>query len=92
MVDRITPQSAQKDLDYITDKFKIVDRSPVVSEDFLQWIIEDKFVYNKPPWEVSGAKFVADVTPYEKMKLRILNGSHQALCYVGALHGYKYVH
>lgn len=92
MVDRITPQSSQKDIDYIAQKYKIQDLAPVISESFTQWIIEDKFAFERPPWEISGAQFVQDVTPYEKMKLRILNGSHQALCYIGTLVGYKYVH
>lgn len=92
MVDRITPQATNDDKQFIQKQFGIVDQIPVVCEDFIQWIIEDKFVLSRPCWEKGGATLVTDVTPYEKMKLRILNGSHQALCYVGALKGYKYVH
>ncbi len=69
-----------------------MDEWPVFCEDFIQWVVEDRFAQGRPKWEAVGVQFVKDVTPYEKMKLRILNASHQALCYVGILHGYKYVH
>jgi mannitol 2-dehydrogenase len=64
----------------------------VVCEDFTQWFIEDHFVAGRPAWEKVGAQFVPDVTPYEMMKLRLLNGSHLAVAALGRLLGYTYIH
>jgi mannitol 2-dehydrogenase len=91
MVDRITPQTSDKDRAFLKDTINLDDMYPVVCEPFTQWVIEDKFVSGRPKWELAGAQFVKDVSPYEKMKLRLLNASHQALCYIGYLHGYRYV-
>ena len=85
MVDRITPQINPKDIEEVKEKINVDDGWPVVCEDFKQWVVEDKFAKGRPEWEKAGVQFVEDVTPYEKMKLRILNGSHQALCYLGYL-------
>ncbi|AXA33103.1 mannitol dehydrogenase family protein [Francisella adeliensis] len=92
MVDRITPKTADEDKKTISQDFGIEDQWPVVCEPFTQWVVEDKFVTGRPRWEDVGAQFVKDVSPYEKMKLRLLNSSHQALAYIGYLHGYRYVH
>jgi mannitol 2-dehydrogenase len=92
MVDRITPKATKIDQDIVFEKTGIIDQCPVVCEPFRQWIIEDNFVSERPKWELAGVQFVSDVAPYEKMKLRLLNGSHQALCYLGYLHGYRFVH
>ncbi|MED7787727.1 mannitol dehydrogenase family protein [Francisella sp. 19X1-34] len=92
MVDRITPKTTDQDKKMLLNQFGIEDKWPVVCEPFTQWVIEDNFVAGRPKWELAGAQFVKDVSPYEKMKLRLLNSSHQALAYLGYLHGYRYVH
>src|SRR6185437_5554932 len=92
MVDRITPVTAPEDIDYLESRFDLADRWPVVSESFTQWVIEDRFAQGRPRWETVGAQFVPDVTPYEMMKLRLLNGSHLAVAALGRLAGYTYIH
>ena len=91
MVDRITPQTTDADRALVRDEFGIEDAWPVVCEPFKQWIIEDKFPNGRPPWEQAGAQFVADVAPYEAMKLGLLNGSHFAMAYLGYLAGFATV-
>ena len=68
------------------------DEWPVVCEPFFQWVIEDDFPLGRPPFEAAGAQLVGDVEPYELMKLRLLNASHQGLCYFAYLSGYRLVH
>ena len=63
----------------------------MVTEPFTQWVIEDVSRKGRPAWEKAGAEFVADVEPYEQMKLRLLNGSHSTLAYLGYLAGYETV-
>ena len=92
MVDRITPKTSNEDIQILKDKYGIEDNALVACEPFIQWVIEDNFVAGRPQWEKAGAQFVSDVTPYEKMKLRILNSTHQALTYIGAVLGYQFVH
>ncbi|MFK7825745.1 MAG: mannitol dehydrogenase family protein [Oligoflexales bacterium] len=92
MVDRITPKTTEEDKKTLRSLTDIDDLWPVTSEPFSQWIIEDNFIEGRPQWELAGAQFVDDVSPYEKMKLRLLNASHQALSYFGFLIGYRYVH
>ena len=92
MVDRITPVTMPEDIDYLEQTYGIADRWPVFCEDFTQWLIEDRFVAGRPTWENVGAQFVPDVTPYEMMKLRLLNGSHLAVAALGRLAGYNYIH
>jgi mannitol 2-dehydrogenase len=92
MVDRITPVTTQEDIDEVGKRFGIDDRWPVVCEPFTQWVLEDEFTLGRPPFEDAGAQLVDDVEPYELMKLRLLNASHQALCYFGYLAGYRLVH
>jgi mannitol 2-dehydrogenase len=92
MVDRITPVTAQADIAYLAEKYGIADNWPVFCETFTQWVIEDRFVAGRPEWERVGAQFVGDVTPYELMKLRLLNGSHLAVSGVGRLIGYEFIH
>lgn len=91
MVDRITPQTTDRDRALVRTEFGIDDAWPVVCEPFKQWIIEDKFTQGRPAWEKAGAQFVADVHPYESMKLGLLNGSHFAMAYLGFLAGYETV-
>ena len=79
MVDRITPVTADEDIAALADRYGVIDRWPVFSESFTQWVIEDRFPAGRPAWEDVGAQFVADVGPYEFMKLRLLNASHLAV-------------
>ncbi len=92
MVDRITPVTAPSDIAALTESTGIEDVWPVVCEPFTQWVLEDHFVSGRPAWEQVGAQLVEDVVPFELMKLRLLNASHQALCYLGVLDGYTYAH
>ena len=92
MVDRITPVTTPEDITRLAEEFGVVDGWPVVCEPFTQWVIEDHFTDGRPPYEHVGVQVVADVVPYELMKLRLLNASHQALCYLGYLSGYRYAH
>lgn len=92
MVDRITPVRNADDVDYLTNNYNVTDDAPVRCEPFIQWVVEDKFAADRPALEDVGVQFVNDVAPYEKMKLRLLNANHSALCYVGFLAGHSYVH
>ncbi len=92
MVDRITPVTTDDDRAQVAERFGIADGWPVVAEPFTQWVLEDAFVAGRPAWEDAGAQLVDDVEPYELMKLRLLNASHQALAYFGYLAGYRLVH
>ena len=92
MVDRITPVTAAKDIEIVQDELGVEDHWPVPCEPFFQWVIEDHFPSGRPPFEESLVQMVKDVMPYELMKLRLLNASHQGLCYFGHLSGYTYVH
>ncbi|TCO43812.1 mannitol 2-dehydrogenase [Kribbella antiqua] len=92
MVDRITPVTADTDRAALASKFGVEDGWPVVCEPFTQWVLEDDFGGDRPPYEEVGVQLVEDVEPYELMKLRLLNASHQALCYLGYLAGYRYAH
>lgn len=93
MVDRITPRATPEDQQAIKARFGIDDSVPVVSEDFTQWVIEDKFVNGRLPVEnEENVIFVEDVLPYELMKLRLLNSSHQVLAYPAILLGHRLVH
>ena len=92
MVDRITPVTTAEDIERLRAEFGIEDAWPVVCEPFMQWVLQDRFPAGLPPLELCGVQLVADVTPYELMKLRLLNCSHQALGYAGQLAGYRFVH
>ncbi|HEY3772888.1 MAG TPA: mannitol dehydrogenase family protein [Solirubrobacteraceae bacterium] len=92
MVDRITPTTTAEDREALEARFGIQDRWPVVCEPFTQWVLEDSFSGDRPPLERAGVQLVADVEPYELMKLRLLNASHQGLAYFGRLCDYTYVH
>jgi len=83
MVDRITPVTTPAQIKDFTARFDLVDRWPIFCERFRQWVIEDSFVAGRPAWEEVGAQFVADVAPYEFMKLRLLNASHLAIAGLG---------
>ena len=92
MVDRITPATTDADREELRQTFGIEDAWPVVTEPFRQWVIEDTFCNARPPWEEVGAELVTDVLPYELMKIRLLNASHMAMAYLGALAGYTFAH
>jgi mannitol 2-dehydrogenase len=92
MVDRITPGTTDVHRRELSRRFGVDDRWPVVCEPWTQWVLEDRFSCGRPPLEDSGVQLVADVEPYELMKLRLLNGSHQAMGYLGTLAGYTFMH
>ncbi|MBB3595327.1 mannitol 2-dehydrogenase [Rhizobium sp. BK529] len=92
MVDRITPATSQREIDFLKDNFDIEDNWPVYCEEFKQWVLEDKFPMGRPALEKVGVTFVPDVTPYEHMKIRILNGGHAAIAYPAALMDIHFVH
>jgi mannitol 2-dehydrogenase len=92
MVDRITPVTTDADRAEITGRFGLADQWPVVCEPYTQWVLQDTFSAGRPPYERAGVQVVDRVEPYELMKLRLLNGSHQALAYFGYLAGYRLVH
>ena len=92
MVDRITPVTSPTDIDELSQRFGVEDAWPVVCEPFTQWVLEDHFPLGRPAFEKVGVQVVEDVEPYELMKLRLLNASHQALTYFGYLAGYRYAH
>ncbi|MGN6766217.1 MAG: mannitol dehydrogenase family protein [Rhizobiaceae bacterium] len=91
MVDRITPASTEKTFADARMLTGYDDPGAIETEPFSQWIIEDDFVAGRPDWGAGGALFVSDVAPYEKMKLRMLNGAHSMLAYSGFLAGHRYV-
>lgn len=91
MVDRIVPAMTDETHAALREKLGCDDPVSVACEPFLQWVIEDNFVSGRPEWEKAGAELVSDVLPYEEMKLRMLNGSHSFLAYLGYLAGYQHI-
>jgi len=91
MVDRIVPAVTADTLNKIEQITGVRDPAGVACEPFRQWVIEDNFVAGRPAWEKAGAELVADVIPFEEMKLRMLNGSHSFLAYLGYLAGYQHI-
>jgi fructuronate reductase len=89
MVDRIVPATTDADRAFIAETLGVEDRWPISTEPFSQWVIEDHFPGGRPHFEESGAELVGDVAPYETMKLRLLNGAHSTLAYLGYLAGYE---
>jgi len=92
MVDRITPVTQESDIAEARAATGLSEGWPVVSEPYFQWVIQDDFGLGRPPFDRVGAQFVPDVEPYERMKLRLLNASHQGMCYFGYLMGYRFAH
>ena len=92
MVDRITPATSDRERKITSEMFGIEDDWPVFCEEFKQWVIEDKFSMGRPALEKVGVQFVPDVTPYENMKIRILNGGHAIIAYPGGLLDVHFVH
>jgi fructuronate reductase len=91
MVDRIVPATTDADIAEAERLLDVHDAAPVAAEAFGQWVIEHRFAGARPAWEDAGVQFVADVAPFETMKLRLLNGSHSTLAYLGFLMGHDYV-
>ena len=92
MVDRITPVTTDQTRAELADTYGLEDAWPVVAESFTQWVLEDRFTLGRPALETVGVQVVQDVEPYELMKLRLLNASHQAMSYLGLLAGDTHVH
>lgn len=92
MVDRIVPATTDADIAGNDAALGLHDAAPVVYEPFKQWVIQDNFIAGRPAWEEGGAQFVSDVAPFELMKLRMLNGSHSAMAYLGYLAGYDFIY
>lgn len=92
VVDRIVPAVTSAEIDALADATGFVDRAMVATEPFRQWVIEDRFAGPRPRWEAGGARFVGDVRAFETAKLRLLNGSHSTLAYVGLGLGLDFVH
>ena len=92
MVDRIAPATSDRERAITRDEFGIEDAWPVFCEDFIQWVVEDHFPAGRPAFEEVGAQFVADVTPFEHMKIRILNGGHAIIAYPSGLMDIHFVH
>ncbi len=92
MVDRICPATTAADREAAAEVLGLDDQGLVVAEPYSQWVIEDQFCNGRPQWEDVGAEMVADVAPYETAKLRLLNGSHSALAYIGCLEGHEFIH
>ncbi len=92
MVDRITPATGDRERQILSRQFGIVDRRPVFCEDFIQWVLEDTFPSGRPALEKVGVTFVEDVSPWEKMKIRILNGGHAIIAYPAGLLDIHFVH
>ena len=92
MIDRIVPATTDADRAGVEAELGVRDEGAVVTEAFSQWVIEDDFAGPRPRWETVGAQLVADVAPYETAKLRMLNGAHSALAYIGLGRGHEFVH
>ncbi len=91
MVDRIVPATTPENIAEVAKLIGLSDEAPTVGEPFRQWAIEDRFTQGRPNWERAGAELVSDVEPFEEMKLRLLNGSHSTLAYLGYLGGYQHI-
>lgn len=91
MVDRIVPATTDADIAEVAGLLRLDDAAPVIGEPFRQWAIEDVFVAGRPDWHEAGAQMVSEVAPFEFMKLRMLNGAHSSLAYLGYLAGHETV-
>lgn len=92
MVDRITPATGDRERQILSERFEIEDRRPVFCESFIQWVLEDNFPAGRPALEEVGVTFVEDVSPWELMKIRILNGGHAVIAYPAGLLDIYFVH
>jgi mannitol 2-dehydrogenase len=89
MVDRITPQTSESEVEFVRKTFGIADRWPVLTEPYSQWVIEDNFSDGRPPLDEVGAQFVANVSDHKLIKTRLLNGTHIAMACLATLAGYR---
>ncbi len=92
MVDRIAPATGDRERAMVRADFGVADAWPVFCEDFIQWVLEDRFPAGRPALETVGVTFVDDVTPFETMKIRILNGGHALIAYAAGLMDIHFVH
>jgi fructuronate reductase len=90
MVDRIVPATTADDIRRIGDGIGVADEAAVVGEPFRQWVIEDDFAGERPPWDLAGVQFVRDAKPYETIKMRALNGAQSTLSHLGAIVGHEF--
>jgi fructuronate reductase len=91
MVDRIVPRTTDADRDALAAALGLDDAWPVLGEPFFDWAVEDHFAAGRPAWQHGGARFVADAAPWEKLKLRCVNGTHSSIAYLGAMAGWRTV-
>ncbi|HSI58519.1 MAG TPA: mannitol dehydrogenase family protein [Ideonella sp.] len=91
MVDRIVPRTTDADRAAIGDALGLQDAWPVLGEPFFDWAVEDHFAAGRPDWTLGGARFVAEAEPWEKLKLRMVNGTHSSIAYLGAMAGWQTV-
>jgi len=93
MVDRIVPATEAADIAALSARIGLEDRAMVKTEAFTQWVIEDRFVAGeRPDFETVGVRIAADIAPWEEAKLRLLNGAHSGIAYLGGLAGIAFVH
>ena len=92
MVDRIVPATTEADRAEVSGLLGVQDAATIGTEPFVQWVIEDNFLGPRPAWEKHGVQFTDNVHAYETAKLRMLNGAHSALAYLGLKHGHEFVH
>ncbi len=87
MVDRIVPATTEEERQFVEAEIGLRDEAAVLTEPFCQWVVEDEFSAGRPAWDKAGVVFSSEVKKYETMKLRLLNGSHSTLAYLGLLSG-----
>ncbi|HEV7659553.1 MAG TPA: mannitol dehydrogenase family protein [Allosphingosinicella sp.] len=93
MVDRIVPATEEADIEALAARIGLLDRAMVKAEPYFQWVIEDDFAPGeRPDFEAAGVQVAADIAPWEEAKLRLLNGAHSGLAYLGGLAGVTFVH
>jgi len=92
MVDRIVPAMTEESRAWLAQRVGGEDAVGVICEPFFQWVIEDNFAAGRPQWELAGVTFTDEIDAWEEMKLRMLNGSHSFLAYIGWLAGYETIY
>jgi fructuronate reductase len=92
MVDRIVPATEEADIEALAARIGLLDRAMVKAEPYFQWVIEDRFKGERPDFEAARVRIAADIGPWEDAKLRLLNGAHSAIAYLGGLAGVEFVH
>jgi D-arabinitol 4-dehydrogenase len=92
MVDRITPRPTPDVRVRVREATGVDDPAALMGEDFIQWVIEDRFIAGRPAWERAGAELVQSVDAYEEAKIRLLNATHSCIAWAGTLVGYQYIH